>query len=155
MDQSKFIAECAAKSISSPEAIAEKAKQRIAEIDIEIHRVDLLRQERAELMNITKMFSSEPPRSSKRSVPVISEEMTAEQLDQQSLGICIKVCKQIEEQKKCTPRNIFDKYDVVPSGTSEYYAVFKWLLARGIIARTDDRSFIKGENFEKRPSMDF
>ena len=155
MDESKFIADCAARSITSPQGIVAEAGKRVKEIDAEIQRVDILRKERTMMIGLIKMFGFDAPKSSRKSAPVISDDATQDQLDEQTLANAIKLCELIGRKGSMKPASIFQEWNILPSDAFEIYNVIKWLCQRGILVRNDDRSVGRGPSWESRPSMDF
>lgn len=151
MNESKFIEECAKRNVTSPSDICTAAEERVKEIDRIIHEAEKMRPERTIMMNIMKMFGHEPAKSTRKIIPIISEDTTQDELDPKAIELVIKVCKLLDE-KPYGPRDLMMTLGISPQNDFEIYSVVKWLCANGIASRQKDASLSKGPNWDSRPT---
>lgn len=149
---SKFIVECAERGVTQPEGIRQEALIKIKKIDEILAEADKLRRDRSNMVSVIRSFGFEMPKSARRTIPVLSEETTEDDLDPSTLSHAIKICQYLEQHDSATPRELMTEFGITSEKDFEIYTVVKWLSATGICGRTATGALIKGHEWDNRPT---
>lgn len=147
-----FVQGAVEKGHKTIEDICSFAKKKIEENQKKIAEADLARVEIANLHAVLKNFGVNVPKPV-RKISVIKENATLSDLQPKTKELAINVCNYIENKPSVRLRELMREVGDIKSDY-EVNDVVKWLGMNGIISRTEDRSIVKGPNWDERPRSD-
>ena len=154
MNSDDFLNEYVIESIKSgycsPKEICDRALNELNDIDKKIRETNILRIKSKNLKQVLKNFGHDSANKRKN----VSEFLLESNLNDLYNTTVINICEFVEYKcKPVTSREILDNVGNREQHQQTYMAI-KWLCDSGILSRNSDRSFIPGENWDKRVQQD-
>ena len=146
-----YITSCVEEGAATPKQICDRALAAIAEIDKELATANGLRAKKKQLNAVLRNFEHESVRRHKRSSNAVlaSDDLEFEQ-NPLYVEYATKIYDLMEKQNgSITPREIMDSIGGLEQNQL-VYMVIKSLCDKGVLTRNEDRSLVKGENWENR-----
>lgn len=146
-----YVSDCLDAGITKPSDICAKAVERIEFIDLEVEKIQNLREERDNLQKVLKSFNHESikSRGRKAKAPIVNLEVTED--DPAYKELLSDICSQFEKHASLTSRELLEKMDLHTEDPTPTYVAIKWLLSKGILERNEStRNLSKGSYWESR-----
>jgi hypothetical protein len=149
----EFISQCVDEDIASPKDICAKAVKRVDEITEALKGHNALRVELRNLNKVLRHFNHDSvKRKRKKRTPAINPNLATSDMEPSFIEQLAQICSFVDSSDDpVTPRNIMDGVGDIEEHTEVYVAI-KWLCENGILKRNEDRSLIKGEKWDERPT---
>jgi hypothetical protein len=151
----EYVNKCLENGITKISDICDSAIKEIDDIDEQIKNLQTLRVKRDGLVGVLRNFNHESVKiKTRRSYqPMVNEDISSLNDDPECVDLLVNICNKVEAFNRPISTGILIKeigYDSNPDGV---YAGLKWLFNHGIVARTEDRTLIKGPNWDDKDTL--